>query len=128
MTQKEFSKISFFSILGSTGLQSLFALIFPAVLNHFRFSLFCLIFFLSVLILSYYVGRVLAKSSLKTAFTGFAMGIILLKLMASIGIVIGYQQSMQPEDLYYVLIFALYYVAFTVGEVTILMQLSKSTA
>jgi hypothetical protein len=127
MSQKEFLKICLLCLIGSQGLQATFSLIFP-LYTHIRFAIFCLLFFTGVLIMSFYVGRALAKATLKTAFTGFAMGIILLKLLASIGIVVGYTYSMQPDNNYYVLIFALYYLIFTIGEVHILMRLSKSTA
>jgi hypothetical protein len=127
MTNRDFYKISLYCLVVSLVAHMGLSFILPLD-AHLVFGVLCLVFFSIILAVSYFAGKILAQSPQKTTFTAFAMGIIFVKLLAAIVMVAGYKYLVQPKDLYFVGIFALYYFIFTAGEVTILMRLSKSAA
>lgn len=125
MKLASFIKILSLCIFCSVTLHALLSLILP-LKDHFLFAAFNFIFFFIVLLLSYFIGRMLIHKSNKNAFTAFSMSIIMIKLVAAIAIVAFYQNFASPDNHYFLLIFLIYYLVFTFGEVHVLMKLSKS--
>lgn len=74
----------------------------------------------------YELGVLSIASSNKMYFSYLSMGVVFVKMLAAIGLIAAYQVMIQPANKFYILIFAVHYVIFTVLEVQVLMKLAKS--
>lgn len=127
MPRKQFYKGFFITFL-IAGAINLLALQWTPLHPYMDIALIILLFFSGLSLLVYYLGDYLAKQKNKSLFTFHSMFLVLFKLVAAILIIWGYESIIQPTDKYYVLLFVLTYIIFTVFEVRVMMQLSKVKA
>jgi len=124
MTDADFYRIFSLTLLVSIG--ATLMMISWAPLSAFSdFAVIALIFFTSINLMVYYVGKYTATNPNKNLFTYFSMFVILLKLLAALLLVIIYQKLVSPETNYFIIIFAVLYLIHTIAEVIMLMRLSK---
>ena len=74
------------------------------------------------------VGRITAKSSNKSLFTGMVLGFTFGKIFLSIVVVIGYFKFGNPPSRLFILPFFIVYLIFTIFETYIMMQVGKRQA
>ncbi|MBK6480772.1 MAG: hypothetical protein IPG82_15770 [Saprospiraceae bacterium] len=89
------------------------------------FPFFGLLFFLVFSILIYHLGRSTATSPDKNKFTSVIMGMILLKLALTIGIVIIYDRLISPIFIQQVIGFLISYLFYTIFEVYFMSILAR---
>lgn len=73
----------------------------------------------------YYAGKSAAGSSSKLAFNNLIAASVFGKMLLALAVLFIYQQAAQPTDSWFVGIFLLVYVIYTVFEVWFMTKLSK---
>jgi len=86
------------------------------------------LFFLCFNIVVFFIGKRLAVSADKYAFSRFVLGSMVLKMALTVVIVLAYNNLWQPASKYFVFPFIFVYIAFTIFETYFLMLLSKEKA
>jgi len=121
----------FFKYLGivtlglSLGLFALHSLAVPAQ-SHASFALVSVGLFAAVCVGLYYAGLSALRSSSKFAFTNLVTVSVFGKMVVSLTALFLYQKLAVPENQWFVGIFLLCYVVFTVFEVWFMSKLAKS--
>lgn len=109
----------------SIGLFALHSLAVPAQ-SHAAFSIISVGLFVGVCIGLYYAGLSALRSSSKFAFTNLVTVSVFGKMVVSLTALFLYQKLAVPENQWFVGIFLLCYVVFTVFEVWFMSKLAKS--
>lgn len=107
-------------------LLALFLLILPAAQVHKTFAGAAVLLFVLVSIGLFYAGRSTAASSSKLAFTNLVSASVFGKMLLAVAALFVYQQSAQPTNQWFVGIFLLVYVVYTVFEVWFMTKLAKT--
>lgn len=81
-------------------------------------------YFLSAAAL-FFMGKKLAASENRNAFTQFVMGATFFKMLLSMSVLVVYLKFAAPESKYFILPFLTVYLAFTVFETYFLMKIAK---
>lgn len=124
------TKIFFIRLLGITAgtvaLLALFFLALPEAQSHWDFALATVLLFMLVCTGLFYAGRSAAGSKSKVAFTNLVSASVFGKMLLAIAVLFLYQQAAQPANQWFVGIFLLVYVVFTVFEVWFMTKLAKT--
>jgi len=100
--------------------------IIPSLNTHIPFSVIIISLF-SVLSLSiYYIGNHLANSSNKYLYNNLIIINVMLKIVLSVSAIIVYVKVTHPENNWYLLIFILIYILFTIFEVYFMTKQAKA--
>lgn len=98
----------------------------PEARIHSGFAVASILLFVLVCVGLYYAGRSTAGSSSKIAFTNLVSASVFGKMVLAVAVLFVYQQSAQPENQWFVGIFLLVYVVYTIFEVWFMTKLAKS--
>lgn len=125
MSGPEFFK-KYFITLGLAILLTALMLLWTPLSPYRDFAMISFIFFAFLSWGVYELGIRSIASSNKMYFSYLSMGVVFVKMLAAIAIIAAYQVMMQPPNKFYVVIFGLHYIIFTILEVQVLMKLAKS--
>lgn len=125
MTNKHFFTRLFFVALGTAAVLALLLTLLPPAQEHTWFAGASLLVFLLLCTGLYYAGRSAARSSSKLAFNNLISASVFGKLVLAVAVLFVYQQSAKPTNQWFVGIFLLVYVVFTVFEVWFMTHLAK---
>ena len=101
----------------------LFALL-PQMQEHRPFALLSILLFILVCIGLFFAGRSAAHSSSKVAFTNLVSASVFGKMVLAIAALFVYQQAAELSNQWFVGIFILVYVVYTVFEVWFMTKLA----
>lgn len=73
----------------------------------------------------FFLGKKLAASENKNAFTQFVMGATFFKMLLSMSVLVGYLKFAAAGSRYFIVPFLTVYLAFTVFETYFLMKIAK---
>jgi hypothetical protein len=117
MTHRQF----FTNLAAVTGCTSVVLALLHQFLEPFRqhwgLSILTLAVFVLLSIGLYFAGLQAVRSKSKVAFNGIVSGSVFGKMLLAIGLLFAYQSAAQPTNQWFVAIFLLVYVVFTVFEV-----------
>lgn len=98
----------------------------PPIRLHGHFSIATVILFILVSIGLYYAAANAARARNKHAFTNLVSVSVFGKMALAVGYLLVYQKVMQPTNEWYVGIFLLCYIVYTVFEVWFMTGLAKT--
>lgn len=101
-------------------------LLVPAAQAHAGFAVAAVALFVLICVGLFYLGRNAAQSKNKLAFNNVISLSVFGKMLASIGALFIYQKTAQPANEWFVAIFLLTYVVYTVFEVWFMTKLAKA--
>ncbi|MEY3240572.1 MAG: hypothetical protein RIR11_2010 [Bacteroidota bacterium] len=93
--------------------------------QHWIFSISILAVFVLLSIGLFFAGKSSARSSNKMAFNGLISGSTFGKMFLAVGLLFVYQESAKPTNQWFVALFLLIYVIFTVYEVWFLTRIAR---
>lgn len=111
---------------GTAAALSILLLLLPQAQIHKGFALSMLLLFILICIGLFYAGRSAAGSSSKLAFNNIISASVFGKMVLAVAVLFVYQQSVKPENQWFVGIFLLVYVVYTVFEVWFMTQLART--
>lgn len=124
MTQRTF--------LTQTGIVSLLVIILLAVIYAFMpfqpywaLGVISVLLFLGLTVAMFYFGKQAAASQNRNHFTTLILGVTVVKMFVSIGVVFLYFSIVRPSSRMFVVPFLMVYFIYTVYETYMLMILSK---
>jgi len=86
------------------------------------------LFFILFNIILFFLAKKVATSEDKYAFSRLALGAMVLKMFLLVAVILTYDQIVQPKSKYFIFIFILIYIPYTIFETHIMMRLSKEKA
>jgi ABC-type transport system involved in cytochrome bd biosynthesis fused ATPase/permease subunit len=92
---------------------------------HMMFMWVIIGLFVAIALVLFTLGTVTAKSPDKYLFHGVTMGSVFLKLVVGLGTLFVYDRNFVPINNFFIWIFLITYVVFTVWEVTYMTKLAK---
>lgn len=110
---------------GTAALLSLLFLLAPALQGHGQFTILTLILFVSVCLALFFAGRNAANSSSKLAFNNLVSISVFGKMVLAILYLFLYQKIAKPANEWFVGIFLLVYVVYTLFEVGFMTKLAR---
>lgn len=125
MSRPEFFK-KYFITIGLALILTALMLMWTPLKPYMDFAVISFIFFAFLAWGVYELGIRSIASSNKMYFSYLSMGVVFVKMLAAIGLIAAYQVMIQPVNKFYILIFAVHYLIFTILEVQVLMKLAKS--
>jgi hypothetical protein len=125
MPRPEFFKKYFIS-LGLAIILTILMLIWPPLSPYLDFAVISFLFFAFLAWGVYELGVRSIAGSNKMYFSYLSLGVVFVKMLAAIALIAAYQFMIQPANKFYIVIFAVHYIVFTVLEVQVLMRLAKS--
>ncbi len=99
--------------------------IVPAVRSHALFSAGIALMFVVLCAALFFTGRRAASSANKYAFVQLTMASVFGKMVICLIPLFAYREAAQPQDIWYVVIFLIQYVAYTAFEVWFMTRLAK---
>ncbi len=97
----------------------------PALSNFTDLSWVTCSFFVVVSIIMFFFAHRAAMSESKYAFSNIIFGFMMGKMMLTIGLVMGYNNFMQPSTKLFLIPFFIVYLIYTIFETSFMMKLSK---
>ena len=125
MPRPEFFK-KYFITLDLAIILSVLMLIWTPLNPYKNFAVISFLFFAFLTWGVYELGVRSIASSNKMYFSYLSLGVVFVIMLAAIGLIAAYQFMIQPSNKFYIVIFAVHYIIFTVLEVQVLMRLAKS--
>ena len=101
-------------------------MVLPEARVHKPFAVASVLLFVLVSIGLFYAGRSTATSTSKVAFTNLVSASVFGKMVLAVAVLFIYQQSAQPANQWFVGIFLLVYVVYTIFEVWFMTRLAKT--
>lgn len=98
----------------------------PQARAHSAFAGATVLLFVLICIGLFFAGRSAAGSSSKLAFNNLVSVSVFGKMLVAVAALFVYQQATQPENSWFVGIFLLVYVVYTVFEVWFMTRLAKN--
>ena len=93
--------------------------------QHWSLSVACIIVFVVLSLGLYFASLSAAKSTSKVAFNGLISGSVFGKMVLAIAVLFIYQNTVKPDNQWFVGIFLFIYVVFTVFEVWFMTKLAR---
>jgi hypothetical protein len=126
MNKKNF----YFNLVGVTlsviMMLTLLHIFFPPAQSHWKFSGLVTTLFVLISIGLFHAGLSTIKSKNKLAFNNIISLSVFGKMVLSVFLLFLYRESTKPENGWFVFIFLLVYVVYTVFEVVFMTKLAKS--
>ena len=94
---------------------------------HVQMTVVSILFFAAVCTGLYFAAANALNSTSKVAFNGVMLGSVFGKMVLAVVVLLLYQQSVQPPNQWFVGIFLLIYVVYTVFEVQFMTRLAKQS-
>lgn len=98
----------------------------PALHSHISFSIITISLFALLSLTVYYIGNNLATSSNKYLYNNLIIINVMLKIVISVAAILVYVKLMNPTNNWYLLIFILIYILFTIFEVYFMTKQAKT--
>ena len=115
------------SVTGGTALAlAALYLAVPQAQVHGKFAAGTVLLFVCISIGLFFAGASTAKSSSKMAFNNVISLSVFGKMVVSLAALFIYKSVAKPENTWFVLIFLLVYIVYTVFEVMFMTKLAKS--
>jgi hypothetical protein len=99
---------------------------FPLAQSHWKFSCMVTALFVLISIGLFHAGQLTAKSKNKLAFNSIISLSVFGKMVLSVFLLFLYREGAKPENGWFVIIFLLVYVIYTVFEVVFMTKLAKT--
>jgi hypothetical protein len=125
MTFNHFLRNLVLTTLGTVMLTGLLMWAVPAVQAHFNMFIGTLCLFIGLSVVLYVVGIRLAKSANRLAFNNLIAGSIFGKMVLCMVFLLGYKSLSNPADSWFVAIFLLSYLTYTIFEVWFMTRLAR---
>jgi hypothetical protein len=93
---------------------------------HKGFSVSIVLTFVLLSSFLFFLGKVTAKNSDKYLFHGVIMASVFIKLIVGLGALFMYSRNYTPINNYYIWIFLITYLIFTIWEVSFMTKLAKT--
>jgi hypothetical protein len=124
------TNITFFRLLllvfgGTTLIFQGLTFVFPLAAPYQNFFWLTQLFFITLSIAAFFIGKNLAMQKNLNLFSQLIMLFILTKMLFSITIVIGYYQIARPSSTFFLLPFSLLYLTYTVFGTYFLTKIGK---
>lgn len=119
-----FSRLSAITA-GTAAILGLLYWMIPQIHVHGAFALATLLLFVFVCTGLYFAGQNAARSASKLAFNNLVSASVFGKMLLALGVLFLYQKTAQPANEWFVGIFLLVYVVYTVFEVWFMTKLAK---
>lgn len=126
MTDKAFFTRLVGITAGTAAILTVLLLLLPAAQIHQGFALAIILLFVLVCTGLFYAGRSAAGSSSKLAFNNLVSVSVFGKMLLAVGVLFVYQESVQPNNQWFVGIFLLVYIVYTVFEVWFMTLLART--
>ena len=97
----------------------------PGVQQHGVFAIATLVLFILLCLGLFFAGRNAAQSASKVAFNNLVSASVFGKMVLALGFLYAYHQIAHPTNEWFVGIFLLAYVVYTVFEVWFMTKLAK---
>ncbi len=98
----------------------------PASESLSRFTVWCVLAFICINVVAYYVGRRAVRSKSRFRFIQAMMMLILLKMMICIGLVVLHVEINHPVSKLFVVPFLMIYLIFTLFEIFVLERMART--
>lgn len=98
----------------------------PILHSHISFSLITIALFTCLSLLIYFIGNRLSNSSNKYLYNNLIIINVMLKIVLSVLAIVFYVKLMQPDNNWYLIIFVLIYILFTMFEVYFMTKQAKA--
>jgi len=99
----------------------------PMLHSHISFSIITIILFTLLSLVVYYIGNHLSNSSNKYLYNNLIILNVMMKIVLSVIAIILYVKLMQPDNNWYLIIFVLIYILFTIFEVYFMTKQAKAS-
>lgn len=111
---------------GASALLAALHFMIPAAQVHWKFAVASVSLFVVICVGLFYMGRNTARSKNKLAFNNVISLSVFGKMVASVAALFIYQKTTHPANEWFVAIFLLTYVVYTVFEVWFMTRLAKA--
>jgi len=98
----------------------------PILNSHISFSIITIVLFTALSLAVYYIGNHLSNSSNKYLYNNLIILNVMMKIVLSVTAIILYVKFMQPDNNWYLIIFVLIYILFTIFEVYFMTKQAKA--
>jgi hypothetical protein len=127
MTFNHFLRNLVATTIGTALLTGLLMRVVPTTQAHLNMFIGTLCLFIGLSVVLYVAGGRLAKSTNRLAFNNLIAGSIFAKMILCMAFLLGYKSLYNPSDSWFVAIFLLSYVTYTIFEVWFMTRLAKSS-
>lgn len=124
MTNAAFYKTLFIVTAACGAVFGVLALLIPAVFAHWPLAIISAFSFVLISAGLFIAGKNTTDSRNKNTFNALISGSVFGKMVLAIAILYVYQQAFNPQDQWFVGVFLMFYVVFTVFEVWFMTQLA----
>ncbi|MFN0015909.1 MAG: hypothetical protein ACKVU2_15305 [Saprospiraceae bacterium] len=128
MSNKSFFIYLICTSTGAGGALAALLALFPSAQAHAGFAVGTLVLFAIICAGLFFAGKNAAGSSSKVAFNNLVAVSVFAKMFVSIAVLFAYQQTTHPENTWFVGIFLLTYLIYTVFEVWFMTKLGKQVS
>ncbi|HNE29418.1 MAG TPA: hypothetical protein PLW66_09630, partial [Saprospiraceae bacterium] len=111
---------------GAGALLAALHFLIPAAQTHWKFAVASVLLFVTICVGLFYMGRNTARSKNKLAFNNVISLSVFGKMVISVAALFIYQKAAHPANEWFVAIFLLTYVVYTVFEVWFMTRLAKA--
>lgn len=125
MTKREFFTRLLWLTASLSAFMALLHWLVTPLAPHVSITVVSVLFFTAVCTGLFFAADNALRSSSKAAFNGVMLGSVFGKMLLSVAVLLLYKQSVQPTDQWFVGIFLLIYVVYTVFEVQFMTRLVK---
>ena len=125
MSPQRFFKVLAAVTAGTAALLALLHLLVPAAREHWGLSIITLLVFILLNVGLFYAGKSTNRSANRMAFSGLISASVFGKMVLALAMLFVYREVAQPTNQWFVAVFLLAYVVYTVFEVWFMTILAK---
>lgn len=125
MSPQRFFKVLAAVTAGTAALLALLHLLVPAAREHWGLSIITLLVFILLNVGLFYAGKSTNRSTNRMAFSGLISASVFGKMVLALAMLFVYREVAQPTNQWFVAVFLLAYVVYTVFEVWFMTILAK---
>jgi hypothetical protein len=125
MSPRYFFKVLAAVTAGTAALLALLHLLVSAAREHWGLSIITLLVFVLLNVGLFYAGKSTARSTNRMAFSGLVSASVFGKMVLALAMLFVYREVAQPTNQWFVGVFLLAYVVYTVFEVWFMTIVAK---
>ncbi len=125
MSPQRFFKVLAAVTAGTAALLALLHLLVPAAREHWGLSIITLLVFVLLNVGLFYAGKSTNRSTNRMAFSGLISASVFGKMVLALAMLFVYREVTQPTNQWFVAVFLLAYVVYTIFEVWFMTILAK---
>lgn len=125
MSPQRFFKVLAAVTAGTAALLAILHLLVPAAREHWGLSIITLLVFILLNVGLFYAGKSTNRSTNRMAFSGLISASVFGKMVLALAMLFVYREVAQPTNQWFVAVFLLAYVVYTVFEVWFMTILAK---